>query len=97
MVADADNGKTVPVSNPATGQVFGTVPNMVAAETRRAIEAANVAWPAASPQKVPIGHFEQPTKVEFVADLETAKALGLRLLRHADELMQRVPSLHIDT
>ena len=57
MVADADNGKTVPVSNPATGQVFGTVPNMVAAETRRAVEAANVAWPAASPQKVPIGHF----------------------------------------
>src|SRR4030095_3011826 len=25
---------------------FGTVPNMVAAETRRAIEAANAAWPA---------------------------------------------------
>ena len=43
---DADNGKTVPVSNPATGQVFGTVPNMAAAETRRAIEAANMAWPA---------------------------------------------------
>ena len=42
---DADNGKTVPVSNPATGQVIGTVPGMGAAETRRAIEAANSAWP----------------------------------------------------
>ncbi len=43
---DADNGKTIAVSNPATGQVLGTVPGMGAAETRRAIEAANAAWPA---------------------------------------------------
>ncbi len=44
--ADADSGKTVPVNNPATGEILGTVPNMGAAETRRAIEAANAAWPA---------------------------------------------------
>ncbi len=43
---DADSGKTVPVTNPATGEILGTIPNMGAAETRRAIEAANAAWPA---------------------------------------------------
>jgi succinate-semialdehyde dehydrogenase/glutarate-semialdehyde dehydrogenase len=44
--ADADSGKTIPVNNPATGEILGTVPNMGAAETRRAIEAANAAFPA---------------------------------------------------
>ena len=43
---DADGGKTIPVSNPATGEILGTVPNSGAAEARRAIEAANAAWPA---------------------------------------------------
>jgi len=42
---DADSGKTLAVTNPATGEVLGSVPNMGAAETRRAIEAANAAWP----------------------------------------------------
>ena len=37
---DADGGETITVTNPATGDVLGTVPNMGAAETRRAIEAA---------------------------------------------------------
>src|SRR5512134_106330 len=41
---DADSGKTIEVTNPATGEVLGTIPNMGAAETRRAIEAANAAW-----------------------------------------------------
>lgn len=44
--ADADGGQTINVSNPATGEHIGTVPLMGAAETRRAIEAANAAWPA---------------------------------------------------
>src|SRR5438034_6466839 len=44
--ADADGGKTLPVNNPATGEILGTVPNMGAAEARRAIEAANAAFPA---------------------------------------------------
>src|SRR5229473_1901664 len=44
--ADADSGKTLPVNNPATGEILGTVPNMGAAETRRAIDAANAAFPA---------------------------------------------------
>src|ERR1700756_690434 len=43
---DADSGKSIEVTNPATGEVLGTVPNLGAAETRRAIEAANAAWPA---------------------------------------------------
>jgi succinate-semialdehyde dehydrogenase/glutarate-semialdehyde dehydrogenase len=44
--ADADSGKTIEVTNPATDEVLGTIPEMGAAETRRAIEAANKAWPA---------------------------------------------------
>jgi len=43
---DADDGATLEVTNPATGETIGTVPRMGAAETRRAIEAAHRAWPA---------------------------------------------------
>jgi succinate-semialdehyde dehydrogenase/glutarate-semialdehyde dehydrogenase len=43
---DADDGRTLEVTNPANGRRLGTVPNMGAGETRRAIEAANRAWPA---------------------------------------------------
>jgi succinate-semialdehyde dehydrogenase/glutarate-semialdehyde dehydrogenase len=43
---DADSGDTINVNNPATNDILGTVPKMGAAETRRAIEAANAAWPA---------------------------------------------------
>ena len=42
----ADDGATFSVINPATGETLGEVPLCGAAETRRAIEAANVAWPA---------------------------------------------------
>jgi len=38
---DADNGETVAVLNPATGEQLATVPHMGAEETRRAIEAAS--------------------------------------------------------
>ena len=41
---DADNGATLEVNNPATGEILGTVPMMGAAETRRAIDAAKNAW-----------------------------------------------------
>ncbi|WP_313193659.1 NAD-dependent succinate-semialdehyde dehydrogenase [Shinella zoogloeoides] len=40
---NADGGDTVAVHDPATGLEIGTVPNMGAAETRRAIEAAEEA------------------------------------------------------
>ncbi len=43
---DADDKSTLAVHNPATGEQVGTVPKMGVTETRRAIEAANVAWPA---------------------------------------------------
>jgi len=43
---DARSGQTVKVTNPATGEVLGTVPNLDALETRRAIEAASAAFPA---------------------------------------------------
>ncbi|HVT52908.1 MAG TPA: NADP-dependent succinate-semialdehyde dehydrogenase [Dongiaceae bacterium] len=43
---DADSGKTIDVTNPATGEILGTIPNMGGAETRRAIEAAEKAWAA---------------------------------------------------
>ena len=43
---NADSGGSNPVTNPATGAVLGTVPNMGAAETRSAIEAAAAAFPA---------------------------------------------------
>ena len=41
---DADNGATLEVNNPATGEILGTVPMMGTTETRRAIEAAKRAW-----------------------------------------------------
>ena len=44
--ADADDKSTLPVNNPADGAEIGTIPKMGAAETRRAIAAANAAWPA---------------------------------------------------
>ena len=43
---EADSGKTIVVKNPATGEAIGEVPALGAAETRRAIEAANRAQPA---------------------------------------------------
>ncbi len=41
---DADDGATLDVTNPATGDTVARVPRMGAAEARRAIEAANRAW-----------------------------------------------------
>jgi succinate-semialdehyde dehydrogenase/glutarate-semialdehyde dehydrogenase len=43
---DADGGQTIKVNNPATGEILGGVPKLGAAETRRAIEAADKALPA---------------------------------------------------
>ncbi|MCO4892402.1 NADP-dependent succinate-semialdehyde dehydrogenase [Cupriavidus sp. WGtm5] len=40
---DADSGATFTVTNPASGALIGTVPGMGAAETRRAIDAAQAA------------------------------------------------------
>jgi len=43
---NANSGATRDVTNPATGEKIGTVPDMGVAETRRAIEAAKAAFPA---------------------------------------------------
>ncbi|MHB1038894.1 MAG: NADP-dependent succinate-semialdehyde dehydrogenase [Desulfobacteria bacterium] len=43
---DADDRKTIDVTNPATGEKLGTVPKMGMDETRRAIEAARAAFPS---------------------------------------------------
>ncbi len=42
---DADDGGTLKVTNPANGQRIGSVPKAGGNETRRAIEAADRAWP----------------------------------------------------
>jgi succinate-semialdehyde dehydrogenase / glutarate-semialdehyde dehydrogenase len=44
--AEADSRKRIDVDNPADGSILGSVPDMGAAETRRAIDAANAALPA---------------------------------------------------
>lgn len=41
----ASNGLMVEIRNPATGETLGNVPDMGTDETRKAIEAANAAWP----------------------------------------------------
>lgn len=43
---NSDGGASCPVVNPATGAVLGVVPDMGAAETARAIDAAYAAFPA---------------------------------------------------
>ncbi|USD22464.1 NAD-dependent succinate-semialdehyde dehydrogenase [Microbulbifer variabilis] len=50
---DADSGATFDVKDPATGKVVANIADLGADETRRAIEAASVAWPdwAATPVK----------------------------------------------
>jgi succinate-semialdehyde dehydrogenase / glutarate-semialdehyde dehydrogenase len=41
---ESRNGSCIPVTNPATGETIGAVPDMGVAETRMAIDAANAAW-----------------------------------------------------
>jgi|TARA_B110000046_G_scaffold185604_1_gene228051 succinate-semialdehyde dehydrogenase/glutarate-semialdehyde dehydrogenase len=41
---DAKDGATMPVTNPANGELIGTVPDMGAVETAEAIDVANVSW-----------------------------------------------------
>ena len=43
---ESDDHSTLEVKNPATSELIGTIPRMGQSETRRAIEAANRAWPA---------------------------------------------------
>ena len=54
---DADSGKTIIVTNPATGAVIGSVPEMGELETRRAIDAANLAWKTATAKHLSYNNF----------------------------------------
>ncbi len=73
---DASTGKTIDVTNPATGKVIGTVPDMSAEDTRRAIEAADTAFRAW--RKVPNG--ERAAKLERWFDLMEEHADDLALI-----------------
>lgn len=44
--AAAESGKSFDVTNPATGEVLGSVPDMARSDVRRAVDAAAAAWPA---------------------------------------------------
>jgi acyl-CoA reductase-like NAD-dependent aldehyde dehydrogenase len=50
----AENGRVCVVTNPSTGAVIGTVPNMGAAETRAAIDAACAATAGARGPAAPV-------------------------------------------
>ncbi len=78
---DAVSGATVAVHNPATGERLGTVPNMGAAETRQAIEAASGALPAwaARPAK------ERATVLRRWYDLLLAHQNDLAVLMTAEQ------------
>ena len=43
---EASDGKTIDVTDPATGSLVTTVPSLSAEDVRAAIDAANAAWPA---------------------------------------------------
>jgi len=78
---DADNGKTVAVTNPANGRTLGTVPMCGTAETERAIAAADVAqraW-ARLPAK------ERGAVLRKLNDLMLAHADDLALIMTAEQ------------
>ena len=78
---DGDSGETFPVLDPATGETIAEVPRLGAAETRRAIEAAERALPAwrARPAK------ERARVLRRIADLMLENADDLALLLTAEQ------------
>ena len=70
---DADDGATIAVTNPATGEVIATVPRMGALETRRAIAASHAA-------------FKQWRKQTVKARATVLRAWHALILQHADDL-----------
>ncbi len=74
---EADNQAKLAVINPANGELLAEVPSCGAAETRRAIEAADAAWPA----------WKALTARRRAQLLQAWNAL---ILKHADDLAQLV-------
>ncbi len=74
---DAASGAVVEVTNPATGAVMGTIPDLSGLETRAAIDAANAAFPAWRKRS----HAERAALLERWFDLmiEAKADLGLLL------------------
>ncbi|MCM2564256.1 NAD-dependent succinate-semialdehyde dehydrogenase [Janthinobacterium kumbetense] len=70
---DADDGATIAVTNPATGEVIATVPRMGATETRRAIAASHAA-------------FRLWRKQTVKARATVLRAWHALILQHADDL-----------
>jgi succinate-semialdehyde dehydrogenase/glutarate-semialdehyde dehydrogenase len=70
---DADSGATCEVTNPATGAVLGTIPDMGADETRRAIDAGHEAFPAWS-------------RTTAKARADVLKHMHRLMLEHQDDL-----------
>ena len=75
--SDADGGGLFPVHDPASGALLAQVPDCGAGETRRAIAAADAAWPA----------WRAQTAKERAAILRRWYEL---LLAHADDLAQLI-------
>ncbi len=73
---DASTGRTIEITNPATGMAIGTVPDMSAEDTRRAIEAADAAF--RSWRRVP--NAERAAKLERWFTLMEAHADDLALI-----------------
>ncbi|CCV16602.1 NAD-dependent succinate-semialdehyde dehydrogenase [Mesorhizobium sp. STM 4661] len=71
----ADDGGTLDVIDPASGEIIGTVPNAGAAETRRAIDAAAAAFASFSQTTAAV-------RARMLRDLSTA------LLDHQDALAE---------
>ena len=61
----ADDGATVDVTDPATGEVLGRVPDVTGAQTRLAVEAADRAFQ--SWRKVPHAERAAALEAEFVS------------------------------
>ncbi|MFA5120814.1 NADP-dependent succinate-semialdehyde dehydrogenase [Zavarzinia sp.] len=77
----ADDGATVEVNNPATLEILGTIPKSGAAETRRAIAAANAAWPSWRAKTAK----ERAQILRRFADLMMANQDDLALLMTAEQ------------
>ena len=78
---DADDGETIRVTNPATGDDIGTVPKLGRSETNRAIDAAEVAFQ--SWRKVTAK--ERAVKVRKLADLMMENQEDLAVLMTTEQ------------
>jgi succinate-semialdehyde dehydrogenase / glutarate-semialdehyde dehydrogenase len=77
----ADNGATLDVTNPATLKKLGSIPNLGAAETRRAIAAAGAALPAWRTRTAK----ERAIILRRWSDLMTANQEDLAILMTAEQ------------